>query len=597
MFEKLLPYEAAYLILDSYIHYHHQFKRITKRAKIRFELRDWHGIQNDTRERLTLYRDAVGNATEQVAAFLGEKKSDRQTWREIKEMYLEEIFNFNTRNIAETFFNSVFRHAHRGLSADEDLMFVQATGSYREFRSALPIYHTFFLTNPVEHTLHQIFSWYTFDVPYENLARDIGYIADTLRKKLAIEQHSLRHARIEMLKSVFYRSKTAYLVGKLILEERLHPFVIPLMNEENGIYADTLLLEINYVSSMFSYNRAYFLVDTDIASDMVDFLRTILPFKSLGELYNSIGFEKHGKTVLYRDFLRHLSLTSDQFIPAPGVKGMVMTVFTLPSYSMVFKMIKDKFQPPKNVTEREVKEKYELVSMHDRGGRMADSHMFENFVFDRSRFSEELIEELLRECPSKLKIDGDKLEIKHMYIEKKMIPLNLYLETASPEEAEEVIRDYGRAIKDLAAVNIFPGDMLLKNFGVTRLKRVVFYDYDEIGFLTDYNFRRIPESRNDEDEWSGEPWYSVGPNDIFPEEFPKFLIGRKVIKDMFLKKHADLYDVKFWQDVQERLRQGEIVTIFSYPQRTRFCRVYGNAKPAPATEENEMEWPEKPKNG
>ncbi len=245
-----------------------------------------------------------------------------------------------------------------------------------------------------------------------------------------------------------------------------------------------------------------------------------------------------------------------------------------------------------------MREKYELVSMHDRVGRMADSHMFENFVFDKNRFDDALIEELLRDCPSKVRLEGDKLELKHLYIEKRMMPLNLYLETATPEAAAEVIRDYGRAIKDMAAVNIFPGDMLLKNFGVTRLNRVVFYDYDEIVFLTECNFRRIPEARNDDDYWASEPWYSVGPNDIFPEEFPKFLIGRPDIRELFMRKHADLYDVRFWHDVQERLHRGEIVTVFPYSQRIRFSKVYKNRTIAPNytdeannTDEKHTEWP------
>jgi isocitrate dehydrogenase kinase/phosphatase len=367
-------------------------------------------------------------------------------------------------------------------------------------------------------------------------------------------------------------------VGRLVLDDRTYPFVMPLLHEENGIYVDALLLEYNDVSSIFSYNRTYFLVDTDIASEMVDFLRTILPTKSLGELYNSIGFEKHGKTVLYRDFLRHLDRSVDKFAIAPGIKGMVMSVFHLPSYPMVFKVIKDHFPPPKNVTEREVKEKYEIVSLHDRVGRMADSHMFENFVFDLDRFEEELIEELRQVAPSKVRIESGKLEIRHLYIEKKMIPLNLYLESATVEEAEEVINEYGNAIKQMAAVNIFPGDMLLKNFGVTRLRRVVFYDYDEIGYLTDYNFRHIPEPRNYEDELSGEPWYSVGPNDVFPEEFPRFLIGRPDIRAMFLRKHGDLFEPKFWIDMQQQLRRGEMLDVFPYRRRLRFKNVFGKKR-------------------
>lgn len=574
MFEKLIPYDAAHLILGAYIKYYHHYKRITKRAKIRFENRDWHGIQVDARERLTLYRDAVGRTTEEVLTVLGEKANDRVIWREVKDMFLEEILNFNTRNIAETFFNSVYRHSHKGLSVDEELMFVHATGTYREFKSTIPIFYTLFLSGDVELIIRQLFSYYVFDADYEDLDRDVRHITDTLKEKLKGFKASSRNIRLELLKSIFFRNKGAYIVGRLFDGDKVYPFVMPLLHDDNGIYVDALLLETNDVSSIFSYNRSYFLVETDIASEMVDFMRSILPTKSLGELYNSLGFEKHGKTVLYRDFLRHLAISHDKFVTAPGIKGMVMLVFTLPSYNMVFKIIKDHFLPPKKVTEKIVKEKYELVFFHDRVGRMADSHMFENFVFERNRFSEELLEELLTDAPSKIILSKDKVEIKHMYIEKKMVPLNLYLESATPDEAEDVINEYGKAIKQLAAVNIFPGDMLLKNFGVTRLKRVVFYDYDEIGFLTDYNFRIIPEPRDYYDEMSSEPWYSVGDNDVFPEEFPRFLIGRSEIRDIFYKLHGDLYNVKFWKSVQDRLKKGEIFDVFPYRQRLRFKKKY-----------------------
>ncbi len=580
MFEKLIPYDAAHSILGSYLQYYHQFKRITKRAQIRFEHRDWHGIQADSRERIMLYRDGVGSTTERVMKILGDRAHDPKVWREMKQLFLEEVTNFNTRNIAETFYNSVFRHSHKGLSADEKLMFVHATGTYREFRSVLPIFHTVYLTEPYEFTLRQLFAFYGFDAAFEDLSRDCRYIAEVIRERLITEPPIAgRPARLEVLKSVFFRNKGAYLVGRICLEDKTHPFVLPLLHEEHGIYVDALLSSVNDVSSIFSYNRSYFLVDTDIASETVDFLRSILPTKSLGELYNSIGFEKHGKTVLYRDFLRHRQGSMERFVHAPGTKGMVMIVFTLPSYNMVFKVIRDRFPAPKKVTEREVREKYTLVSLHDRVGRMADSHMFENFVFDLDRFEPELVEELTTEAASKVEIRGNQIEIKHLYIEKKMIPLNLYLERATLEEAEEVINEYGKAIKQLAAVNIFPGDMLLKNFGVTRLKRVVFYDYDEIGFLTDYNFRRIPETDDIYQEMSSEPWYSVGPNDVFPEEFPRFLIGRRDIRELFYRLHGDLYDVDFWISVQEQLSRGEIMDVFPYRRRLRFKNIYSKTKP------------------
>ncbi len=574
MFEKLIPYDTSHIILGEYMKYYHQYKRITKRGQIRFEHRDWAGIQADARERITMYKEKVGVTTEKVLDFLGDKAGDDQVWREVKKNYFDDIMNFNTRNIAETFYNSVFRHAHKDLSADEELMFVTATGTYREFKSTQPIFYTFHLSKPIENTIRSIFSNYPFDAPFEDLDRDIAYVTDRLKKQFLENKPLKRAVKIEILKSIFFRNKSAYIVGRLIQKDQIYPFVLPLLHEEQGIYVDALLLRQNDVSSIFSYNRSYFLVDVDIVSEMVDFLQTILPTKSFGELYNSIGFEKHGKTVFYRDFIRHIANSDDKFVVAPGIKGMVMAVFTLPSYNMVFKIIKDKFAPPKQMTEQEVKQKYEMVSLHDRVGRMADSHMFENLVFDRHRFSKKLLEELLKDAPSKLAVTENIVEIKHLYVEKRMTPLNIYLETATLEEAKEVIDEYGRAIKELAAVNIFPGDMLLKNFGVTRLKRVIFYDYDEIDYLVKFNFRIIPEPRDYYEEMSSTPYYSVGAFDIFPEEFPRFLIGRKEIREIFYQLHGDLFGVKFWKDTQVALQRGEIIDVFPYHPQLRFKELY-----------------------
>ena len=574
MFEKLLPYDVAHIILSAYFNYYHQFKRITKRAQIRFEMRDWIGMHEDSKERITHYRDIVGETTEKIFKLLGDKMDDRNIWAESKGHFSYDTKNFNTRNIAETFFNSVFRHSHKGMSADEYLMYVQATATYREFKSTDPIFINIILANPLSNAIRTIFTHYVFDAPWEDIERDIRYISEYLSSSLKEMNIDPRNSRLELLKSVFYRSKGAYIVGRLIDRTEVHPFVLPLLHQQQGISVDALLLRANEVTSMFSYSRSYFLVDVDIVSETVDFLRSILPHKSFGEFYNSIGFEKHGKTVFYRDFLRHLIRSKEKFIVAPGIKGMVMSVFTLPSYTMVFKVIKDQFAPPKHTTTEEVKRKYEIVNLHDRVGRMTDSHMFENLTFEKWRFSPELLEELCRDSPMKIKLRSESVEIKHLYVEKKMTPLNIFLENASLQESYEVINEYGLAIKELAAVNIFPGDMLLKNFGVTRLKRVVFYDYDEIIFLTDCNFRVMPEPQDDYEIMSAEPFYHVGPNDIFPEEFPRFLIGNPRIREMFFELHGDLYQVAFWKDMQNRLRNGDIIDVFPYHEKLRFCKYF-----------------------
>ncbi|NND08175.1 MAG: bifunctional isocitrate dehydrogenase kinase/phosphatase [Saprospiraceae bacterium] len=575
MFEKLLPYDAAHKILVAYHNYYYLFKRITKRASIRFEQRDWHGIQSDAKERNTFYRDAVGTTTQQVLELLGDKATDDQVWKAIKEYFTNETKNANTRNIAETFYNSVYRHSHIGLSADVHNMFVHATATYREFKSTEPIFHSLSIDGDWTFLFRSILKRYRFDAPWQDLPHDIDQLAMHFVDHFVSRDIQMEHFQVQTLKAVFFRNKGAYIVGRLYSPGEVFPFVIPLLHHEDGIFVDSLLVDDLDVSSIFSYNRSYFLVDVDIASEMVDFLKSFLPSKSLGELYNSIGFEKHGKTVFYRDFLRHLARSSDKYVIAPGIKGMVMHVFTLPSYNVVFKIIKDRFSPPKQVTQAEVKRAYELVNQHDRVGRMTDPYEFANLVFERARFSHELLEELLRDAPSKVKLTEKEIEISHLYVEKKMTPLNLYLEDATKDEATMVINDYGKAIKELAAVNIFPGDMLLKNFGVTRLKRVVFYDYDEIGFLTDYNFRMIPEPRNEYEEMSAEPYYHVASNDIFPEEFPRFLIGNPTLRDVFFRLHGNLYRIKFWRNMQQRLHRKEIIDVYPYRDESRFEYLYG----------------------
>lgn len=571
MFVKLLPYDVAQFILGECTKYHHEFKAITKRAKPRFEHRDWHGIQDDIRLRFSLYRDYVGNAKIRLADMLGDKISCPALWQEAKMMYEELAMNLYYQDIAETFYNSVFHHIHKDFKVNRELMFILPAHSQANYRSARPIFRTYSNLRSVRGLVTELFNDYKFDAVYEDMERDIELVSQKIYKSLRYKYRPDANTKLEVLKTIFYRNKAAYIVGRAYLGGQIHPFIIPFLNGETGIYADTLLLEYNHIASIFTYYRAHFLADMDIPSELVQFLHSILPDKPLSELYTCLGFEKHGKTELYRQFLQHLNDNPDEkFDFAPGIKGMVMAVFTLPSHNMVFKIIKDKFAPPKNVSEKIVKQKYALVSQHDRVGRLADTHLFEHFIFDKDRFTPELLAELRKSAKSKVILRGDKVIIKHLYVEKKMIPLNLYLNTATETETEDILADYGKALKQLAAANIFPGDLLLKNFGVTRLNRVVFYDYDEIEWVTDCQFREIPQARNHDDEMSSESWYYVGEKDVFPEEFPPFLFPNKTMRETFMRLHPDVFDAQYWNTVKNKLKQGEILDVFPYPTSQRF---------------------------
>jgi len=381
--------------------------------------------------------------------------------------------------------------------------------------------------------------------------------------------------QIDILPSVFYRNKGAYLIGRVRVAQgsvdHSWPLALPLLLDDSGcLYVDTMICDEDELSVMFSFTRSYFMVYTDYPHAVVDFLQSLLPNKKRAEIYASIGLHKHGKTVFYRDFLEHLGHSEDLFVIAPGIRGMVMSVFSLPSLQTVFKVIRDEFAPQKSITAREVREKYHVVKKHDRVGRMADTQEFENLASPRNRFDPELLKELQTVAASSVTLTDDEVLIKHLYTERLMTPLNLYIETAADSELRDVLDEYGTAIKQLAAANIFPGDMLLKNFGVTRHGRVVFYDYDEICYLTDVNFRTIPQARTPDEEMAAEPWYTVAEQDVFPEEFRRFLFGRARIKELFTQMHGELFEADYWRGLQQALDAGQVMDVFPYRRKKRF---------------------------
>jgi len=385
--------------------------------------------------------------------------------------------------------------------------------------------------------------------------------------------------QVQVLNSAFYRNKAAYIIGKVINAGNVYPFIFPVLHTPAGkLRIDTLLYEPEQIRTMFSLSRAYFMVDMEVPANYVQFLRTMMPNKQRSEIYTMLGLGKHGKTAFYRGLISHLRHSRDKFVIAPGIKGMVMLVFTLPSYPYVFKVLKDVFCANKEVDHATVKSKYQLVKHSDRVGRMADTLEFSHVALPKERFSSELVEELMQQVPSLLTEEGGDLVIEHLYIERRMEPLNIYLEKVSHlgdyDALENVVREYGNAVRELAIANIFPGDLLWKNFGVTRDSRVVFYDYDEIELMTDCNFRRIPPPPNFEAEMSGEVWYSVGKNDVFPEEFPNFLLVNDAIREVFLRHHAELFDAEFWQKTQAAVRAGEMRDFYPYPESQRFCNQF-----------------------
>ncbi|EOD54698.1 bifunctional isocitrate dehydrogenase kinase/phosphatase [Aeromonas molluscorum] len=568
--DKALGQAVAETILQRFESFYSRFLEITQGSKSRFEHGDWLGVQLAGRERIRLYDHHVGATTALIRTMMGEQVATQDLLKRVKSAFSDLLPGCANFEVAESFFNSVYRRIFRHRNIRDENLYIhpfRSRGEHPDLSAQLRIYPSSQADLP--QTLRQLFADYPFTLPYEDKERDIAHICRHLTES---GPAALRASpfTLELLREVFYRNKGAYLVGLARSQERVYPFILPLLSTGQSIYVDTLIFEPELASIVFGFARAYFMVYAPEPALIVAFLRQILPHKPDYELYNAIGCQKHGKTEFYRHYRHHMAMSRDQLVIAPGIKGMVMSVFTLPSYDVVFKVIKDEFTPPKDVSHEQVKAKYRLVKQHDRVGRMADTQEFTNFEFPLERISPELLDELQRVAPSALTLTSDKLVIKHLYTERKMIPLNLYLDNADEQQTRLALEEYGNAIKQLAAANIFPGDMLFKNFGVTRHGRVVFYDYDEICYMTECNFRQIPPPRYPEDELSAEPWYSVAPNDIFPEEFATFLLQKRQVREIMMQVHSELFDASYWQGLQANIQGGSFEDVYPYRRKKRF---------------------------
>lgn len=580
-FPKLLSSQIAFdiarTILNGFDKHYRLFRAASQTAKTYFEQSDWKTAQREARERIAFYDRRVEECMQELEAGYDRKQLSDEVWREVKLHYIGLLTNHKQPELAETFFNSVCcRILHRDYF-NNDFIFVRPAVSteYIESEEISPAYRVYYpAKDGLRYTLQRIVTNFQLQCAFVDLERDAGFVEERLLALLA-GQRLEANFQIQVLSSLFYRNKGAYLVGKCINGSREFPFVIAILHEDSGkLMLDTVLLDIDLIMVLFSFTRAYFMVDMEVPSAYVQFLSSMMPHKARSELYTILGLQKQGKALFYRDFLHHLRHSSDRFESAPGIRGLVMLVFTLPSFPYVFKVIKDHFTPPKETTRAIVQQKYLLVKYHDRVGRMADTLEYSSVAFPRARFSEELLADLKLAAPSIVEEEADRIIIRHLYIERRMVPLNIWLANAEQRGDEAAIEssmwEYGNAIKELVAANIFPGDMLYKNFGVTRHGRVVFYDYDEIEYITDCNFRPIPKAHNEEDEMAAEPWYPVAKNDVFPEQLAAFLLGNPTVKKYFMQYHADLLMPQFWQVRKQRILDGHIEDVFPYPQACRF---------------------------
>ena len=565
----------AQTILQGFDAQYGRFLEVTSGAQQRFEQADWHAVQQAMKNRIHLYDHHVGLVVEQLRCITNGQSTDAAFLLRVKEHYTRLLPDYPRFEIAESFFNSVYCRLFDHRSLTPERLFIFSSQPERRFRTIpRPLAKDFPPDHGWESLLMRVISDLPLRLRWQNKSRDVHYIIRHLTETLGTD--NLAESHLQVANELFYRNKAAWLVGKLITPSGTLPFLLPIHQTDDGeLFIDTCLTTTAEASIVFGFARSYFMVYAPLPAALVEWLREILPGKTTAELYMAIGCQKHAKTESYREYLVYLQGCNEQFIEAPGIRGMVMLVFTLPGFDRVFKVIKDKFAPQKEMSAAHVRACYQLVKEHDRVGRMADTQEFENFVLEKRHISPALMELLLQEAAEKITDLGEQIVIRHLYIERRMVPLNIWLEQVEGQQLRDAIEEYGNAIRQLAAANIFPGDMLFKNFGVTRHGRVVFYDYDEICYMTEVNFRDIPPPRYPEDELASEPWYSVSPGDVFPEEFRHWLCADPRIGPLFEEMHADLFRADYWRALQNRIREGHVEDVYAYRRRQRFSVRYG----------------------
>ena len=551
---------AVDAVLEHFERWIADFARVTDRARERFLARDWHAAQRDAVERLTLHTIAVDDCVDELRGRVSGREME-----DGRDRFAAAVAGRPDAELARTFFSSVARRVLGTVGVDPRTEFTPADGDGAPSPAPFRAYTTCGVDAALFRT---VFRDTGLSHAFAGLDADAERCARAARAQLGDEAG--RATAAEVLPALFYRNKAAYLVGRLRIEGGgVRPLVVPLLHPPEGVRPDAVLTDADEVHVVFSFARSYFHVATDRPGGVVDFLRTLMPAKPIHELYSGIGHNKHGKTVLYRELLRQLGEPGARFEPAEGARGLVMSVFILADANVVFKVIRDRFVPPKQGSRERVMEKYRLVFALDRVGRLVDAQEFENLAFPRDRFAPEVLRELEESAAESLRVEGDRVVVRHLYTERRLRPLDRYLREAEPDAARAAVVEYGNAIRDLACANIFPGDLLLKNFGVSRHGRVIFYDYDELSLLTDVRFRSLPTPRSDEDEMSAEAWFSVDERDVFPEEFLPFLVPAGPLRDAFLDAHADLLKPAYWRDLQRRQKDGELPDFYPYPQSRR----------------------------
>ena len=541
--------EVVEVLINDFNYFNSQYNSFTRSSKQRFQSLQWHEQRLAMQQRMALHENSIDRT---VASLKKNNNFNNTNWKEVSRLFVTVYRDHLWYPIAISYYNSVLRQAYSSSAAP----FTIALPSLSTY-SQLPTVYS--VKEDIRTAILQALKELDFNVPFLNVFNDVKQIVDLISRSIEGKIESL-----ELNKNLFYRNKHAYAIGSVTSKGCKHPLALAMVNTEHGVSLKAVLLSEEEIKNIFAFSRSYFLIDSESPVGTLNFLMTTLPSKPKAQLLINMGFQELGKECLLQQLSIEIHTSDHKFDFAPGIPGMVMIVFYHPNSNYVFKVVRNNIKPPKNTSEKEVIEKYRFVAQHDRAGRMADVQHFKNLALPADTFSEKLKTDLLSEAADSVQLVNGHLVFSNLFIERKLVPLNLFILDHSQNENKEAILDYGNSIKEMVMTNIFPGDLLMKNFGVTDEGKVVFYDYDEVVALSDCRFKRLRKPTYDEEVFELEYAEPVLDGDVFPEELVKFLVPQGELRDCFLAKHSELFTVEFWDYWKEFHLRGAFIDLQPY---------------------------------
>ena len=563
--------EASARILSDWIQqvfddFYRDFCAIPAKAKAAFEAGAFQQSLQNSRDRLTLYGERMHALAHTLAEEYSGNTVAPELWDRLEQHYTASVAGRYEADLALAFLHSVRRAVFMDnwtpvdyavdiktqSSSDSDVMLSRAVD---EIDAGL---------------IQEMLAIPSFGIPFRDVVGDSERAADKVDRTLRKRGLADSITAVDVIRGGFFRNRGVYVVGRI----RLHggsvvPLILALLHDEAGIYIDAVLADEPEAHNLFSTTRANFIVTNDHYHELAEFLYGIMPKRPLGLHYSSLGFNHFGKVAVMDELTAELTEDDAVLDTAVGFPGTVAIGFQAPGSVYNLKVIRD--HPTDNYKwgdfagVESVLEKYRQVHDINRTGSMLDNAIYYNVTLPKSHFAMELLSEMLEDASNAVSLRGTTVFFQHLIVQRKMIPMPVFLEQAPREDCERAVISLGQCIKNNMAANIFNRDLDGRNYGVGSHIRVYLFDYDALETFTDVKIRSNQGRFDGEEDIPG--WFFEDGVVFLPEEIESGLrIVDRDLRRLFRSVHGDLLKVEYWQRIQDELRCGNVPQIQVYPE-------------------------------